>query len=90
MTGPAPSSLAAERTQLARIRTLVALILVAALVGRLAMTARPLVALPVLAVVVVVVTLAFRLGRAPAGAGRALILSGAVVTLATVAAVSAL
>ncbi|GAA0985731.1 hypothetical protein GCM10009551_036240 [Nocardiopsis tropica] len=77
----APSTLAAERTQLARVRTVMAL----ALVGRLTLGGRAWAAILCAAVAVVGLGLAVRLGRAPTGAGRALLLSGAVVVLAAAA-----
>ncbi|CAM3999408.1 MULTISPECIES: DUF202 domain-containing protein [Tsukamurella] len=81
----APSTLATERTQLARVRTVMALVLVAALVGRLTLGGRAWAAILCAAVAVVGLGLAVRLGRAPTGAGRALLLSGAVVVLASAA-----
>lgn len=90
MSATDATTLAAERTQLARVRTVVALVLVSALVGRLALGGAPLVAVPCVAVALLGLTLAFRLGRAPAGAGRAAALSVSVMVLSLVAGLSLL
>ncbi|RDH10693.1 DUF202 domain-containing protein, partial [Tsukamurella pulmonis] len=55
MSTPAPSTLAAERTWLARVRTAVALVLTCAIVARAALEARPAAALVCLVVAVAAV-----------------------------------
>ncbi|NMD56815.1 MULTISPECIES: DUF202 domain-containing protein [Tsukamurella] len=84
----APSTLAAERTQLARVRTVVAVLLTAAIVGRAALSSWPAAALVCL--VVAVVAVASRLHRAPLGPGRAAAFVGLVVALAAVGLVETL
>ncbi|KXO99559.1 DUF202 domain-containing protein [Tsukamurella pseudospumae] len=75
----APSGLAAERTRLARVRTVVAVLMTSAIVGRATVPARPAAALLCLVVAVVAVVM-LRL-RPPVSHG---VLVGCVVTLAAV------
>lgn len=76
----APSTLAAERTQLARVRTVVAALLTSTIVARAALPHWPAATLTCLAVAVVAV--GSRLHRAPLGPGRAAVLVAIVVALA--------
>jgi len=76
------STLAAERTQLARVRTVVAVLLTSAIVARAALSSWPAAAL--MCLVVAAVAVGSRLHRAPLGPGRAAVLVALVVALAAV------
>ncbi|WP_019201112.1 hypothetical protein [Tsukamurella sp. 1534] len=82
MTAPQGPSLAGERTRLARVRTVVALVLTAALVGRALLPHHPVLAGVAVPVAAVGTVLALRLGRARTGPAGAAALAGCVAVLA--------
>ncbi|KXP03315.1 DUF202 domain-containing protein [Tsukamurella pseudospumae] len=81
-TPGAPSGLAAERTRLARVRTVVAVLMTSAIVARAALASWPATALACVAVAAIAV--GTRLHRAPLGPGRALVFAVLVAVLAAV------
>ncbi|MET9328994.1 hypothetical protein [Tsukamurella sp. NPDC003166] len=78
----APSGLAAERTRLARVRTVVAVLMTCAIVARAALPSRPAAALA--CVPVAAIAVGTRLHRAPLGPNRALVFAVLVALLAAV------